>query len=62
MKLIIKDSSEYIPTKEAIKLSNYTLKAIRDWCIKNKSKGLAYKHANKWYLHKPSYLKWLAEN
>ena len=57
----LKNSTEYISTREAFALSSYTLKAIRDWCQKNRKQGLAYKHANKWYLHKPSYLNWLKE-
>ena len=62
MTITVKDSSEFIPTSEAAKLSSYTLKAVRDWCIKYKSLGYAYKHANKWYLHKGRYLEWLNQS
>ncbi len=61
MSIITKDNKNFISTVEAAKLSFRTLKSVRDWCKKNTWKGLAFKHANKWYLDKDRYLKSIAE-
>lgn len=62
MTVIIKNNSKFISTSEAAQLSSYSLKAVRDWCIKNKRFGWAYKHSNKWYLHKERYLESLLKS
>jgi len=62
MTLPAKNSSEYITAKEAAELSSYTPQAVRDWCRKYRARGCAYKHANKWYVHQPSYSQWIASN
>ena len=46
----------FISIPEASKLVPYTYKEIRNWCIKNQKHKLAFKHSNKWYLHKESFL------
>ena len=40
MKLPEKNSSEYIPAKEAAELSHYTPQAVRDWCRKKDLKAV----------------------
>lgn len=61
MSAIVISNQDFISTKEAAQLSSYTLKSVRDWCLKHRGTDYVFKHSNKWYLHKETYLNSVAD-
>ena len=55
------DNQGFISIAEAHQSVPYTFKEIRNWCQRYRQQGLAFKHANKWYLNQEAFISYISE-